>query len=268
MEKINLSDLQPCDVLLCRGEGKFSDMIVLLDGGTYSHAALYAGKINGKHCVIQATGRGIVCDPIEKLKEAVFVDVFRFNKNGHKLGDANYLSTPILEIGQAYVESHIKYAFDHLIMLALLGITRDIPLKYSWKKQLRIALDHAADFLFKLLDKGIRPMVCTEIVYRCFDEADENKKYQLSISALKLSEFSKKSKEVTKDLSMMENTVDSEIDLELQKSKKRFLEAYSKVKEKENPLMSSNTDMISSCVFPKDFENSKDLIKIGRLNFD
>lgn len=41
-KRLDVQELQPCDVLLCRGKGLFSDMIVLLDGGTYSHAAVYA----------------------------------------------------------------------------------------------------------------------------------------------------------------------------------------------------------------------------------
>jgi len=268
MEKINLSNLQPCDVLLCRGEGRFSDMIVLLDGGTYSHAALYAGKIDGKHCVIQATGRGVVCDPIEKIQEEIFVDVFRFNKDKHKLGEKNYPWEPILEIGQAYVDSHVKYAYDHLIILALLAITRDIPLDSFSKKLLRGILDQAADLIFRLLDKGIVPMVCSELVYRCYDEADNNKKYQLSISDFTVNKFMKNSQEAKTAVSTIENTVDNNMDIALKKSKERFLEAYNKVKEKENSMKWSINDLADSCVSPKDFEYSKDLIKIGRLSFD
>ncbi|MCM1989951.1 hypothetical protein [Oceanirhabdus seepicola] len=267
MEKINLSSLQPCDVLLCRGEGLFSDMIVLLDGGTYSHAALYAGKIDGKHCIMQATGRGIVCDPIEKIKEETFVDVLRFNKDKHKLGEANYPYKPILEIGQAYVDSHVKYAYDHLIILALLTITRDIPLDSFSKKLLRGILDQAADFIFKQLDKGVVPMVCSEIVYRCYDEADNNKKYQLSISDLTLNKFSKHSQEVKVEGFAIENTMD-DLDRDFKKSEERFLEAYYKKKEKENKLKGTFTDMVDSCVSPKDLEDSKELTKIGRLSFN
>ncbi len=268
MKEINLTNLQPCDVLLCRGEGLFSDMIVLLDGGTYSHAALYAGKIDGKHYVIQATGRGIVCDPIQKIQCETFVDVFRFNKDEHKLGEENYPYKPILDVGQAYVESHVKYANDHLLLLAILGVTREIPLDSFSKKVLRKVLDNATDLIFKLLDKGIRPMVCSELVYRCFDEADGNEKYQLSISAFTLNELIRNSKEELVEISKVDNTLDENVDIELKESKERFLEAYRKVKESENLHMNSIADPVASCVSPKDFENSKDLIGVGRLSFD
>jgi len=268
MEKINLRNIQPCDVLLCRGEGLFSDMIVLLDGGTYSHAALYAGKIDDKHYVIQATDRGIVCDPIEKIQCETFVDVFRFNKDEHKLGEENYPYKPILDVGQAYVDAHVKYANDHLILLAILAVTRDIPLDSFSKKLLRDVLDHAADLIFKQLDKGVMPMVCSELVYRCFDEADDNKKYQLSISALTLNQLIKNSKEESIQVCNVENTLEQNVDIELKKAKERFLEAYNRVKETENSLIDSITDPVASCVSPKDFEDSKDLIKVGRLSFN
>jgi hypothetical protein len=268
MEKVNLTNLQPCDVLLCRGEGLFSDMIVLLDGGTYSHAALYAGKIDGKHYVIQATDRGIVCDPIEKIQCETFVDVFRFNKDQHKLGEENYPYKPILDVGQGYVDSHVKYANDHLILLAILAVTRDIPLDSFSKKLLRNILDHAADLIFKLLDKGITPMVCSELVYRCFDEADNNKKYQLSLFALSLNQLIKSSKEELVETIKVENALDENVDIELKKSKEKFLEAYNKGKESENSFTNSITDPVASCVSPKDFEDSKDLVKVGRLSFD
>lgn len=128
MENLELKDLKPGDVLLCRGEGFISDMIVLLSGGTYSHAALYAGKINDQNCAIEATLRGVVCDPIEGFSEETFTDVFRFKKGGHNLGESEYPFEPIQKVGLDYANSGVKYAYDHLILLAVLAVTRNIQL--------------------------------------------------------------------------------------------------------------------------------------------
>jgi hypothetical protein len=39
------------------------------------------------------------------------------------------------------------------------------------QKMLRVALDHAAEWIFQCLNKGKEPMICSEAVYRCFAEA-------------------------------------------------------------------------------------------------
>ncbi|WP_411682147.1 hypothetical protein [Clostridium thailandense] len=270
MENLELKDLKPCDVLLCRGEGFISDMIVLFDGGTYSHSALYAGEIDGKHCIIQATARGVVCDPIEKITEETFTDVFRFKKDGHNLGDADYPFAPVQKVGLDYVNAGVKYAYDHLILLAVVAATHNIPLDPFSKKILRSILDNAAEFIFKLIDEGKTPMVCSEVVYRCFDEADSNKKYQLNISEeaanCLLANVQKSFKETDLD-----DNQDLQVDKDLQKAKEKFVAALNKANQKKQlsaapELETDNAlSVVSACVTPKDLEKCKDLIKLGRL---
>ncbi|AOY78135.1 hypothetical protein [Clostridium formicaceticum] len=264
MKNIKFDDLYPGDVLLCRGEGWLSDLILLFDGGTYSHAALYAGKEGDNHYVIQATQKGILKTAPDILSCEIFIDVFRFNKKNHKLGEKEYPYQPIISVGQHYVDEKTKYAFDHLIFLAILGITREIPLDITSKKIMRSILDNATAYLFKLLDKGTTPMVCSELVYRCFDEADSEKKYQLTIEALTLEDFKGiLDKEALKIEST--NEVVEELDKELIQAKQKFMEVWRKVKQEENTMHALPLDPVSACVTPKDIEKSPDLEKLGRL---
>ncbi|AKL96297.1 hypothetical protein CACET_c28520 [Clostridium aceticum] len=266
MKNIKFDDLHHGDVLLCRGEGWLSDLIVLFDGGIYSHAALYAGKEDNIHYVIHATKKGMLKMELALLSSETFTDVFRFNKNSHKLGDEGYPYEPVISIGQHYVDEKTKYAFDHLILLALLGITRKIPLDVTSKKIMRSILDNATAYIFEMLDKGTTPMVCSELVYRCFDEADLEKKYQLGIETLTIEDLKDTlKKEVLKIKDSDE--IAQELDKELMEAKEKFVEAWSKVKQGENTIHGLPLDPASACVTPKDLEKSPDLQKIGRLQF-
>jgi hypothetical protein len=262
MDNLNFKDLHPGDILLCKGEGWISDLIVLLDGGPYSHSALYVGIINGEHSVIQATGSGIKCSPLSMLQEEIYTDVYRFNKNNHKIGDNDYPFDPIYKVANAYVAAGTKYAYDHLLILAILGATHEIPLDPTAKKLLRIVLDNAADFIFKLLDEGKTPMVCSELVYRCFDEADSSKKYQFGVSELKMTDILKNTNDF---LNNQSNAVDMDIDL--LNSKKNFIEAWNKAKQANNDNAFLSNNPVAACVTPSDIKNSGDLNIVGRLNY-
>ncbi|SCY90353.1 C40 family peptidase [Alkaliphilus peptidifermentans] len=269
MEKIKKIDLFPGDILLCRGKGWISDLIVLFDGGTYSHTAVYVGERCGEHLIIQATSDGVVCTPIEDIKTETFTDVYRFNKNGHKLGDDQYPYNPVIDVCQKYADSKTKYAFSHLILLAILSVTREIPLDYTTKKIIRSILDDATAHLFKLIDNKTTPMVCSEVAYRAFDEADNNRKYQLSIEGITLKKIKEGMMEASNEIRDISNSnADlAVIDIDLYNSKQRFVDMWSKLKEEENTLYSIPLNPIAPCVTPKDLEKSRNLIKIGELEF-
>lgn len=262
MNMIKFSDLCPGDVLLCKGEGWISDLIVLFDGGPYSHSALYVGIINGEHSVIQATGSGIKCCFLKSLEEEVYTDVFRFNKSNHRIDSKDYPFDPIYNVANGYVAAGTQYAYDHLLLLAILGITRDIPLEPMTKQLVRIVLDNAAAFIFKLLDEGKTPMVCSELVYRCFDEADINKKYQLNISTLSMSDLLQNINELINNPSN-----DNVEDIELLNSKKNFIEAWNRAEIAAKKGNNFSINPVAACVTPRDLKDSSDLKIIGRLSY-
>lgn len=261
MEQITFKDLLPCDVLLCRGNGMLSDAIVALDGGSYSHSAFFDGS-----GLVQATSRGVVKDDIGILKEETYVDVFRFIKQHHQIGDAGWPAEPVVkEADQIAVEGH-KYAFDHLFLLGLVAISRRIPMVPFEKKLLRIILDHAINVLFKVLDEGKEPMVCSEVVYRCFAEALPIEKYQLEIKGTLLDRLGGETKpEASHSTLHTLAEVDGEELMRLEHSKTKFLETWHKAKTKDNR---GDGDLaVASCVTPHDLEISPNLLKIGRYSF-
>jgi len=174
MNKIHLSELQPGDLVLCHGKGFISNAIMLLEEANYSHSAIYAG--NGE--VMHAYPPELCKVNIDFLfKEEKFLDAFRLVKDGKELGSPGFLADPILAVGEKYITEKEKYAMSHLYLLGFVALTRDFPLPLNEKIELREKIDKTMQKLFKKLDKGKLPMVCSEFVYRCFSEADSLGKY-------------------------------------------------------------------------------------------
>jgi len=118
------SELKACDVLLYRGHGLVSDLIRLFDGSEYSHAAIYDGAR-----IAEAIAEGVVCREVAaSVKGAKYVDVYRWiGPTGAHLGDPNYEAAPIQARIRFYVGEKERYAFEELILLALLTSTRRLP---------------------------------------------------------------------------------------------------------------------------------------------
>ncbi len=249
---LHFKDLRPGDVLLCRGKGLISDLVVLFDGGTYSHAAIFDGEK-----VVQATLHGVVRDSIDSLSDEIFVDVYRFDKDGHTLDSPGWPSRPVVSTADKFASEGIKYATDHLIILALLTLSRRIPLEPLEKKILRVILDHAAEFIFKLMDQGKEPMVCSEVVFRSFKEAAPDDKYTLIIEGVLFNSI--------KGLGARSFGED-----ELERAAKRFLEAWVKAKFGLDSLperLEVIDPAVAACVTPRDLETSPTLYRVGRLVF-
>ncbi len=254
IRKLYFKDLKKGDVLLCRGKGLLSDLIVLFDGGKYSHAAFFDGEQ-----VVQATLHGIVRESIDSLKEEEFVDVYRFVKDGDYLGEGEYPAKPVVSEAEKIVSEKLKYATDHLILLALLTLTRKIPLEPLEKKLLRVILDHATEVLFKIIDEGKTPMVCSETVYTIFQKALPENKYKIEIEGVLFKLF----------IPLLGKEFD--INDELEVSRKRFMEAWKRARFKDNSGLLSESiyidPVVASCVTPHDLETSKNLDMIGRFVF-
>ncbi len=250
--KLHFKDLKAGDVLLCRGKGIISELVELFDGGTYSHAAIFDGEK-----VVQATLHGVVIESIDTLKDEIFVDVYRFKKDGHTLNSPGWPSAPVVAVADRIGSEGLKYATDHLLLLALLTLTRKIPLEPLEKKILRVILDHAANYIFELMDKGKEPMVCSEVVFRAFKEAAPDDRYTLIIEGVLFNAFR----------SIEPGSFPED---ELGQAQKRFLQAWTRAKYGINDLpdrMEVIDPAVASCVTPHDLETSPTLFKVGRYVF-
>jgi hypothetical protein len=76
---------------------------------------------------------------------------------------------PVIKKADKYLAIGNPYAYDQIVLLAFLGLTRKIPDNVYEKWLLRRILDQAANWLLPQDDK--QPMICSEFVYRCYNEA-------------------------------------------------------------------------------------------------
>jgi hypothetical protein len=100
----------------------------------------------------------------------------------HRLEGTQEL-TPVLGVAQDYLNNRNFYAYQQIVLLAVLTLVRRLPLPRVARRLVRAALDHAAGALMDLLPVGKEWMICSEYVYRAFDEAhpDPDDVYTLSV---------------------------------------------------------------------------------------
>lgn len=252
LQKVTTKDLLPGDIILCRGKDMISDIISKMDGSPYSHATLYIGN----NMICEADFDGILNISIDKIKnEEKYGDVYRFNKDGHHFSDTDWSVDPVITVGQNYVNNGIKYAFSHLILLSLIVLTRRIPLPPIEAKIIRHLVDEGTQKIFDLLDRGKTPMVCSELVYRCFYEALPSPKYKLDITY----PYPKHEYENYSNTTLNHK--------ELTESLKKFSESYIKAKG-SNILFETKDHVDPACISPRDLANSPDLQLLGRLSFE
>lgn len=265
--KITPDDLKLGDVIMCHGDDWLANLIQSLDEYLYTHAAIYVG--NGE--IANAMMGGIEQIKFERLQEEVYVDIYRFNKNGHRFGDRGWSVQPVIDTAEKFVSEKLKYAWDHLILGCFLVLTRRIPLSPIEKKWFRIILDHGAEILFKILDHGKTPMTCTEFVYLCFSEAKPEEKYMLEISGLDSPRMAEiLSPTPSKELRWTSVNIDPDEERAFEKAKENFLVGWKKMRELHSTtrLPSRFWDpVVAACIWPKDLATSPDLRFIGRIRF-
>jgi hypothetical protein len=159
MDQIPIGSLQDGDVILYHGKTWLAKAIRFVDGTEVNHAAVCLG--NGR--VGEALGKGLTNNSIsDSINDNDYVVVRRLSSHPGTI-------QPVVDKAQAYIAIGNRYGFEQIVLLAFLGITRKIPVNIYLKWLLRKVLDQAADLLMKQGNK--QPMICSEFVYRCYDEA-------------------------------------------------------------------------------------------------
>jgi hypothetical protein len=168
-------------VLLYVKPRPFDDFVRLLDDGTYSHASIYNGK-----AIVEALPAGVVPRPLEtSILHATVVDVFRLrvDDDGRTIGeDPAYPPDPVLHSIATFEALHDRYAYDQLILLSILCLTRKIHLGAERDAIVREVLDSGAEAIARIAEGGREPMICSELVYRCFAQAGP--RYRIKIRGL------------------------------------------------------------------------------------
>lgn len=179
-KRIQLSDLRPGDVILSRAPENDSDalglmdsLILALDEGDYTHAALYVGKNAEDYQVVEGIRAGIVCESVNvDLDAQVLVDVYRFKSpDGKTLGDAGWPAEPVITAAQSLVGG--TYSYAELAAIALSLLVTDF--NASGKSQIEInemlgeIIQGLNDYFYEA--NGKRAMTCVQVVTTAFYEA-------------------------------------------------------------------------------------------------
>ena len=175
-------DLLPGDVLLSCGTEPLSELIRRLDGGLYSHAAIWDGN-----CAVDATAKGVVRRELEQDIEAQwFIDAYRWHTglpgNDLDLGKGIYSPTPVMKRTDRIVDDKTLFAYDQLLLAALVIWMSNQPDDPWLRASARILLSRFQVWLLDRVRKqGKKEMVCSEIVARSFDEAAQPPDYTITV---------------------------------------------------------------------------------------
>jgi hypothetical protein len=162
------------DVLLFHGTSFVSWAIRVIDGTEVNHVAI----VMPDGTLAEAGGMGLQSRPIPTPGSGEYFLV-------HRLNAAADLD-PVTAKAKEFLDNGHFYAYQQIVLLAVLGLTRKLKLPWVARRLVRSALDHAAGALMDLLPAGSQWMICSEYVYRAYDEAVDGPPdpYEIQIAGL------------------------------------------------------------------------------------
>lgn len=256
---IKATQLQPGDVLLYHGTAMLSRMIRLFDGTEYSHAAIWTGTN-----VVEALGGGVVKHGLKaSVAGTEYVHVYRFRDNaGHQLGAAGLPAQPVVSRADQFAANGNRYAYEQLLLIALLASTRRVtaPIPF-FGRLLRTMLDSATDVLARIAAAGKEPLICSELVFRCYDESGAA--YMVNIRGADVA-----ANFAAGAMSVTASSGPEEDDGGLANAAADFLANYSVMK----PAPPATTELggsvmaVANFITPGDLSKSPNLQKLGKLS--
>ena len=171
--------VRPGDVILVGDDTWLAKIICAIDGSEACHAAIGVG--DGK--MAEAGWKGLVYSPLENLRDREQIWLRRLP------GDLDM--APVVIKAKTFTDEGHGYAYHQLVLIAAIFFARK-AVTGNWvvRKAADIALDQAARLLNALVSAGKQPMICSEFVYRCYDEALPGEdQYDFKLQALKLFGF-------------------------------------------------------------------------------
>jgi len=185
------------------------------------------------------------------MKDTIYADVWRLRKEGVFIGSPELPAEPVLEMIRRYVDEGDRFAYEEVVLLAILCTTRRIPLPF-----LRWALDRAAALLVRMVDGGKEPMACSELVYRCFDDAGQE--YHPRIRGVDI----RAKIEIQHPPAQPDEAI-----RDADRLVTEFFDLYASAKHMEtrDDLLMRAMEADPNFVTPKDLKKSPDFEKIGRL---
>jgi len=174
---INLTE---ADILLYEGKDWLSQAIKKFDGTPMSHAALYLGG----NTVGEAQLQGVIKRNLQESVGKTRVTAYRLKARPDDM-------KPVLEVAEYYLNQHERYAFEQIFLLAFICLTRQLKYTPILNRVLEQILSLAGSLLSKLVSGGKEPMICSEFVYRAYDEVKVPDKSLYAIEILRLAAISR-----------------------------------------------------------------------------
>lgn len=162
---MKITDLQPGDVLLYSGQSLIGKLIRALDGTEATHAGIFLSGGNVGEALM--VGRpGINANPIETSIEGTnWVEVRR-------LPTEKLARQPLMDVANRYIAEGNRYAYAEVLLVATICLTRKLNLNDRLLGRIAFGLMNKANrWIAEMVDQDKEPMICSEFVYRCYDEA-------------------------------------------------------------------------------------------------
>jgi hypothetical protein len=249
---VDESVLNSGDVIMFRGTDLIARLIIEFDGGHYSHSAIYVGDGD----VVEAVAQGVIRRPLSDsiaAQKPERVDVFRFSSDTHTVLDGQLpYDPPVKARVDHYLDEGNRYAYEDLILLALLTTVRQISVIGP---ALLPILDAAAEVVARILAEGKHPLICSALVFRCFEESGPQ--YHIHVPDA--------------ELLAAVNATDTQMNTQQIAFLRQFIFATGDLSEKvtcAHPISAlgiAEKEPAPDFVTPRDLEFSPNLNKIGRL---
>ena len=89
-----------------------------------------------------------------------------------RLGTTPPTMQPVLAAAKCYLDQGNRYAYGQILLLVMVCLTRKLDLSNPLLRRLvYVAINKAAAFVRRMQSEGKQPMICSEFVYRSYDEA-------------------------------------------------------------------------------------------------
>jgi len=156
---ISKSELMDGDILLYHGSRWISKAIRYFDGTEVNHASLFFLEND----VIEAVASGVVKRDLDSsINQSAPVIVKRLINRPKDM-------IPVINKANSYVGN--RYGYEQLLLLALICSVRKIRLNNFVSKFVSKVLETAASILLQYTNGNKKAIICSELVFRSYDEA-------------------------------------------------------------------------------------------------
>ncbi len=153
------------DILLYHGDGLLARAIRFFDGTNYNHASLNVGNIPNvaSKTIEEAEALGVITRSVDiSIANYAPVIVKRLNNRPSDM-------SPVINKAKEFVGD--RYGYEQLLLLALICSVRRIRVNTAVAKFVNKLLESAASIILTYTNGNRHALICSELVYRCYDEA-------------------------------------------------------------------------------------------------